>query len=94
MRNAARAGGVFVALFITSFVVLGELLGSFADPDHARTAWTLLLLSTSAGSAGQSNHARAMTSPPDRKDTGGTPQAQGTHERCAFTSLSPAGLRA
>jgi len=35
MKNAARAGGVFFVLFAVSMVVLGDLLGSFADSDRA-----------------------------------------------------------
>ena len=33
MANVARAGSVFVVLFVGSFVLLGELVGSFADSD-------------------------------------------------------------
>ena len=35
MTKTARAGGVFVVLFVAAFALsLGELLGSFADGDH------------------------------------------------------------
>lgn len=33
MLNVARPGLAFVVLFVGSFVLLGELVGSFADPD-------------------------------------------------------------
>jgi hypothetical protein len=35
MKSASTAGGVFALLFVASLVTLGELLGSFADPDDA-----------------------------------------------------------
>jgi hypothetical protein len=36
MGNAGRAGAVFVVLFVAAFVVsLGDLVGTFADPDEA-----------------------------------------------------------
>ena len=35
MRGAARSGAVFVVLFVAAFVLsLGDLLGTFADPDR------------------------------------------------------------
>ena len=35
MRNVARAGALFVVLFLAGFVLLGDLIGSFADADRA-----------------------------------------------------------
>lgn len=35
MRNAARPGALFVVLFLAGFVLLGDLIGSFADADRA-----------------------------------------------------------
>lgn len=34
MSNVSRAGTTFLVLFIGSFIPLGELIGSFADPDR------------------------------------------------------------
>jgi hypothetical protein len=35
MQNVARAGALFVVLFVAGFVLLGDLIGSFADADRA-----------------------------------------------------------
>lgn len=35
MKSASTVGGVFALLFVVSLVTLGDLLGSFADPDDA-----------------------------------------------------------
>ena len=35
MKSASTAGGVFALLFAVSLATLGDLLGSFADPDDA-----------------------------------------------------------
>jgi hypothetical protein len=35
MKSASTAGAVFALLFVASLVTLGDLLGSFADPDAA-----------------------------------------------------------
>ena len=35
MRDVARAGALFVVLFLAGFALLGDLIGSFADSDRA-----------------------------------------------------------